>query len=164
MIHSVQHFVSYFAGVRRRTLNYVRAIPADQMDWSPKPGELTCGDLIRHLAAAERMFTTVALGGAWHYRGHDSVGARTLEETIAHLESAHAEATAALAKMSDADLEEPRPSLQGPPAKAWRWLMAMTEHEVHHRSQIATYLALMGVEPPQIYGLKIEDIIALTTT
>ncbi len=54
--------------------------------------------------------------------------------------------------------------LEGPPVKAWRILLAMAEHEVHHRSQLAVYLALMGVEPPQIYGLKIEDIIELTTT
>ena len=164
MISSVQAFINYFASVRRRTLTYVRTIPADQVDWSPKPGELTCGDLVRHVASAERMFTTVALGGAWHDGGHHADGARTLQDAIQHLEQTHSEATAALQKMSDADLDEPRPSLQGPPAKAWRWLMAMVEHEVHHRSQIATYLALMGVEPPQIYGLKIEDIVALTTT
>jgi uncharacterized damage-inducible protein DinB len=40
----------------------------------------------------------------------------------------------------------------------------MVEHEVHHRSQLAAYLTQMGVEPPQIYGLTIEDIVALTTT
>jgi uncharacterized damage-inducible protein DinB len=41
--------------------------------------------------------------------------------------------------------------------------MAMVEHEIHHRSQIAMYLSLMGVPPPHIYGLGVEDVIALAT-
>jgi uncharacterized damage-inducible protein DinB len=41
--------------------------------------------------------------------------------------------------------------------------MAMIEHEIHHRSQLAVYLSLLGVEPPQIYGLGVEDVIALAT-
>jgi uncharacterized damage-inducible protein DinB len=47
--------------------------------------------------------------------------------------------------------------------KTWHLLMAMIEHEVHHRSQLAVYLSLMGVQPPQIYGLKLEEVIALLT-
>ncbi|MGD8402745.1 MAG: hypothetical protein PVJ21_03725 [Anaerolineales bacterium] len=34
------------------------------------------------------------------------------------------------------------------PLKAWRWLMAMTEYEIHHCSQLAAHLSLMGVQPP----------------
>jgi uncharacterized damage-inducible protein DinB len=36
--------------------------------------------------------------------------------------------------------------------------MAMAEHEMHHRGQLSTYLQLKEVEPPQIFGLKIEDV------
>ncbi len=42
--------------------------------------------------------------------------------------------------------------------------MALVEHEVHHHSQLSAYLALMGVPPPQIYGLTIEEIVALAST
>ncbi len=130
MIQSVSAFINYFGSVRRRTLNYVNAVPSDKIDWSPKEGELTCGNIIRHMGSAEKMFSNVSLGRDWHYYGHEQgVGSR-LEDAI----------------------------------KAWRILLAMAEHEVHHRSQLAVYLALMGVEPPQIYGLKIEDIIELSTT
>jgi uncharacterized damage-inducible protein DinB len=38
----------------------------------------------------------------------------------------------------------------------------MTEHEVHHRSQLASYLTWMGVEPPDIFGLGVEDVERLT--
>jgi uncharacterized damage-inducible protein DinB len=37
----------------------------------------------------------------------------------------------------------------------------MVEHEFHHRSQLAVYLILMGVQSPQIFGLGVEEVIAL---
>ncbi len=164
MLQSVGAFIEYFDGIRRRTLNYVQTIPADRFEWSPRAGEMTCGDLVRHIAAAEKMFAGVAVGGEWKYAGHGRALAGDLDAAIAYLDACHAEAMARLRETSDADLSLPRPALKGHPIKAWRWLMAMVEHEVHHRSQLAVYLAQMGVEPPQIYGLKVEEIIAQTTT
>ncbi len=79
------------------------------------------------------------------------------------LRADHAAAMAHLRAMDDAALAEPRPTLDGPPARAWRLLMAMVEHEIHHCSQLAVYLALMGLDPPQIYGLGVEDVIARAT-
>jgi len=164
MISSTTAFIDYFDGIRKRTLNYIRALPPDKMDWSPRVGELTCGDLMRHLAAAEKMFVGVVVTGAWKYVGHDQIIAPTRDAAIAHLGAIHRDALDALRAFDDAQLFEPRPALKGQPVKAWRWLMALVEHEVHHRSQLASYLAMMGVAPPQIYGLTIEDIVALTTT
>lgn len=34
MIHQVDEFIGYFESVRRRTLNYLRVVPADRVDWS----------------------------------------------------------------------------------------------------------------------------------
>ena len=118
---------------------------------------------MRHVAATEKMFVNAAVKGRWEYVGHDRGLASTLDEAIIHLEACHSEAMITLRTLSDAGLYQSRPTLNGPPVKAWRLLMAMVEHEVHHRSQLAVYLALMGVEPPQIYGLGIEDVVALST-
>jgi len=163
MIQSVAAFTKYFDGIRRRTNNYIQAIPGHQVDWSPKAKELTCGDIVRHLAAAEKMFVGAAVNRHWHYLGHDQSLASSLDEVMAHLESCHAEALSALQALNDEDLYQPRPTLNGPPVKAWRLLMAMVEHEVHHRSQLAVYLALLGSTPPQIYGLEIDEVIALSS-
>ena len=66
----------------------------------------------------------------------------------------------------DQGLNEPRhgPKEGGHPVKAWRWLMVMVEHEIHHRSQLAVYLSLMGEQPPHIFGLGVEDLIAISVT
>ncbi|HEV8144460.1 MAG TPA: DinB family protein [Methylomirabilota bacterium] len=42
---------------------------------------------------------------------------------------------------------------------AWRFLMAMVEHEVHHRSQLDSWLALAGTEAPQLYGYRMEEVV-----
>ena len=67
---------------------------------------------------------------------------------------------ARLAGLDDGALASPRRDLDGATVKAWRFLMAMVEHEVHHRSQLDCYLALAGVEPPQIFGRRMEDVLA----
>ena len=50
------------------------------------------------------------------------------------------------------------------PVRAWRLLLAMVEHEVHHRSQLASYLTWMGLEAPDIFGLGVEDVERLTAS
>lgn len=162
MIQSVSAFIDYFGSIRRRTLNYARVIPPEQVEWQPRAGEYTCGDILRHLTAAETMYVGVILDSRWKYPGHERQPEDTLENLLAKMDSAHTEAMTRLRTLPDSELTQPRPSLlpDAPPVKVWRWLMAMTEHEIHHRSQLASYLTLMGVEPPQIYGIGVEELIA----
>lgn len=163
MISSATAFAAYFASIRTRTLSYVWLIPPDQLEWTPAEGEFSCGDIVRHLGAAETMFVGVVATGRWHYHGHARPGNESLEELIARLAEGHDQALATLRALPDATLQEQRPSLEGPPVRAWRWLMALAEHEIHHRSQLSMYLALLGVRPPHIFGLGVEDVIARAT-
>lgn len=71
MISDAGLFADYFAGVRRRTLSAARALPDEAMDWGPRPGEFTAGDILRHLAAAQRMYLSAFRGEGWRYPGHD---------------------------------------------------------------------------------------------
>ena len=166
MIQTAADFIKHFESIRRRTLNYIRVVPLDRLDWSPKEGEFTCADIIRHIIMAEKMFVRVVADGSWKYEGHDADEKQSLDELIAMLEAVHVESMDTLKQLSDRDLNEPRtgPRGEGQPIKAWRWLMVMAEHEVHHRSQLAVYLSLMGVQPPHIFGLGVEDLIALSVT
>jgi len=166
MIQSTTDFIKYFESIRRRTLNYIRVVPPERLSWAPKEGEFTCADIIRHFGLAEAMFVRVAMEGVWHYAGHEAEKEAGLDELIAGLEAVHLESMEKLGRFPDEELKAPRygPKGEGHPLKAWRWLMAMTEHEIHHRSQLAVYLSLMGVQPPHIFGLGVEDLIALSVT
>lgn len=163
MITDIASFSGYFAGIRRRTVGFICTLPPDQVDWAPAPGEFTCGELIRHLGAAEAMFVGAVATGRWHYTGHSGPPGTAVATLLAGLERGHAAALASLGALPDSVLGEARPTLDGPPVKAWRLLMALVEHEIHHRSQLAGYLARLGVTPPHIYGLGVEDVIARAT-
>ena len=42
----------------------------------------------------------------------------------------------------------------------WKWLRSMVEHEAHHRGQIYTYLSILEIPTPPLYGLTAEDVLA----
>ena len=50
----LNEFLDHFDRVRQRTRRVADCIPADQVEWTYKPGAFTLGDLVRHLAVAER--------------------------------------------------------------------------------------------------------------
>ena len=159
MIHSVGDFIRYFEGVRRRTRSVIEQVTPDLLNWRPRPGEFTCGDIVRHLAGAERFFVTKVLEDRWT---SDLDPGPPLDHgaTRAHLDEVHRAELSRLAELPDARLQAPVRDLDGGQVKTWRLLMAMVEHEVHHRSQLDSYLAEAGVEPPQLYGYRMEEVLA----
>ena len=164
MIKDINSFIQYFDGIRRRTLNFAKAIPADRIDWSPHEDAFTCGDILRHLAAVETITIHTVVHDHWQaYPGHEKSLAGDPEEIIQYLETNHVDSMGKLRKLPDAALDLPRPDINGRPVKAWRLLMSVIEHEVHHRSQLASYLEMMGAEPPQIFGLEVDDVAELST-
>ncbi len=50
----IESFLSYFGGVRARTLRVVEALPADELEWRHSDGVFSPGDLAGHIAATER--------------------------------------------------------------------------------------------------------------
>lgn len=163
MIKSVESYIKYLNGIRRRTLTFARAIPADQIEWSPQEDEFSFGDILRHLAAVEKITIYAVVYKRWQaYPGHSPDLAHTLEEIISYLEATHAEAIKLLRALPDSELQQPRTALAGRPLKAWRLLMSIVEHEIHHRSQLASYLTILGVAPPQIFGLEVDDVVAMS--
>ena len=158
MIQSSAAFAEYWQRIHNRTRDVVAAIPPDRLDWRPAEGELSCADIVRHIASARRMNIVSATLGEGLYPGHDERFGATLPELLHYIDASHAEVSNRLAGMRDDDLAEPRMSNQSGPYPAWNILMAMIEHEVHHRGQLAMYLTLLGVEAPALFGLHVEEL------
>jgi uncharacterized damage-inducible protein DinB len=159
VIAGVQEFVAYFDGIRRRTWAAVDRVEPALLDWRPRAGEFTCGEIIRHLAGAERFFVTKVVEDRWT-SDLDPGPTRDLAATRAGLIAVHEIEMARLRAMADEQLQRRLSDLDGGSVRAWRFLMAMIEHEVHHRSQLDCWLAEAQVEPPQLYGYRMEDVVA----
>ena len=156
-IRDLSTFLDYFGKLHQRTMRVVRCIPPDKVDWSFRPGRFTLGDLARHIAAANRyIFAETVQGKPSRYAGCAKELAPTYHEIIAFSEKLHQESAQII---SGIDLNGKCRTPDGASMTTWKWLRAMTEHEIHHRGQIYTYLALLEVPTPPLYGLTSEQVI-----
>lgn len=158
-IQKLDTFLEYVEKVHQRTMRVARCVPPDKMDWSFKEGKFTLGDLLRHIAAIERyMFAETASGKPSRYHGCGKDLADGYENILMFMERMHREAVEIISKMSEADLMGKCSTPEGSPITTWKWLRSMVEHEIHHRGQIYTYLAILGVPTPPLYGLTSEQV------
>lgn len=158
-IRTIQPFLQYFGNVRERTMRVARCVPAEKIDWAYAPGKFTLGDLLRHIAVAERyMWAETVSGRPSRYTRHGKELAESFEEVIALMERLHAESMEIFGKLSDEELLRKCKTPDDAEITKWKWLRLMVEHEIHHRGQIYLYLGILGVPTPPMYGLTSEQV------
>ncbi len=152
-------YLRYFENVRARTARVVACIPPERIDWRPAEGMFSFADLIRHLAATERlMFGENAQCKPSRYPGHGPELADGYDDVMEYFRRIHAETVEIVSKLSAEDLARRCTTPGGTSLLVWKWLRSMIEHEVHHRGQIYLMLRLVGVPTPPLYGLTSEEV------
>jgi uncharacterized damage-inducible protein DinB len=73
-----------------------------------------------------------------------------VEEIVNAFDRSHAELAEEVSKLTPEQVDEQVEAF-GHKMPRRVLLRIMTEHEIHHRGQVFTYLRLAGVEPPNIY-------------
>ena len=158
-IHDMDEFQNYFEKVRERTLRVIRCVPPDKLDWSFREGRFSLGDLIRHIGTTERyIFAEGVQGKPARYPGCGKELADGYENVVAFVEGLHQESMEIFGRLSNNDLNGKCLTPDGKPITVWKWLRAMVEHEIHHRGQLYTYLAILGIPTPPLYGLTSEEV------
>ena len=158
-IRTIQPFLHYFGNVRERTMRVARCIPPDKIDWTYAEGKFTLGDLLRHLAVAERyMWAETVQGNPSRYVVHDKELAGSYADVMALVERLHRESIEIFGKLTDEDLLKKCKTPDDAEITRWKWLRLMVEHEIHHRGQIYLYLGMLGVPTPPLYGLTSEEV------
>jgi uncharacterized damage-inducible protein DinB len=157
-------FLAYHENVRARTLRVVNVIPPEHIEWAPRAGAFTFGDLVRHLGAIERyMFAENVVGRPSRYPGHGRELADGHEAVLAYLERTHRESVEIFRGLGPDDLQRRCTTPGAASIPVWKWLRSMTEHEIHHRGQLYLMLNLLGVPTPPLYGLTSEEVQARST-
>lgn len=152
-------FLDYFTKVHQRTMRVARCAPPDKLDWSFREGAFTLGDLLRHIATMKRqMFLETYQGRPNQYAGCGKDIAPTYQEIMNLMERLQSECVEIVSAQSDDGLTRRCTTPDGASITGWKWLRSMVEHEIHHRGQIYTYLALLGVSSPPLYGLTAEQV------
>jgi uncharacterized damage-inducible protein DinB len=152
-------FADYFERVRERTMRVAAYIPREHIEWTYKPGKYTLGDLLRHLAGIERwMFAENAVLRPSRYPGHGRELADGYDAIFDYMRRLHAESMQIFRSLSDDDLEKKTMTPGGAELRVGKWMRSMIEHEIHHRGALYTYLGILGIETPPLYGLTEEEV------
>ncbi len=142
-----------------------RSIPPDRLDWSFAAGKFTLGDLVRHIAAVNRhMFAETCRGNPSRYAGCGRELANGYDAVMDFAERMHGETMEIVRGLGAEGLTRKCTTPDGASLTVWKWLRLMAEHEIHHRGQIYTYLAMLGVPTPPLYGLTSEQLLERSRT
>jgi uncharacterized damage-inducible protein DinB len=156
---TTEDFLKRFEGVRERTRRVARCIPEDNVEWAPRPGMFTLGDLVRHIAVVERRIWAETVNGRpASYTTHGRELADGRDAVLEFLDRMHTEAVALFRQMAPGMMDEKCMTPGGVAMTTWKWLQLMVEHEIHHRGQIYVYLAQLGVNTPALYGMTSEEV------
>ncbi|MEW5914988.1 MAG: DinB family protein [Gemmatimonadota bacterium] len=158
-IRSIPSFLDYWRNIRGRTRRVVAEIPDEFIEWTPKPGRFTLGDLARHLVTIERfMYAETVRGRPSLYSGCGADLASGRDGVLAFMDKLHNESLAIFGELSDESLQRKCTTPGGTPITTWKWLRAMVEHEAHHRGQIYLLLGLLDVRTTPLFGLTAEEV------
>jgi uncharacterized damage-inducible protein DinB len=159
-ITDISQFIDYYQSVRTRTRRLLPLVPPEQWEWTYQPGKFTIGDLVRHMATIERfLYVETLFGRPSQYTGCGPELANGYEATIAFFDRCHAETLDMLRGLTPEHLQQKCYPLGGQGITVWKWLRLLPEHEIHHRGQLYTYLSMLGIETPPLYGLTSETVI-----
>jgi uncharacterized damage-inducible protein DinB len=158
-------FLRYFERVRQRTRRVAALIPADCIEWTHKPEAFTLGDLVRHIAVAERfIWAETVLNRRTLYVTHGRELADGRDGVLALLDQLHDESMAIFRSLTPDALTGKSATPQGTMVTTWKWLRMMVEHEIHHRGQLYTMLAMIDVPTPPLYGMTSGQVAARAHT
>jgi len=145
----------------RRTLE---RIPEDKPDYKPHEKSMPMGKLARHVATLPKLGTFILTTPSLDLttaKWPDMIFS-SREKLLADFDALAAEARAALAASSDADLAATWKFSYGehvisdvPRSLSFRHLFF--NHLIHHRAQLGVYLRLNDVPVPGVYGPSADE-------
>lgn len=158
-IQDINTFLQYYSKIKARTKRIFPFIPPDKIEWTYQEGKFTIGDLIRHLATIERhMYAENVQLKPSLYRGCGIEFAEGYENVIRFYDTMQEESFDIFRALTNEDLNRKCTTPAGINITTWKWMRAMVEHEIHHRAQIYTYLGMLGISTPPLYGLTSEEV------
>jgi uncharacterized damage-inducible protein DinB len=138
--------VPVWARFNEKLIRLVDYVPEDQMNWSPKPELWNFRGILLHIAAAREGW----LGGLVKLEGEpiDVWGAVRTKEQI---KDAYAHTWKRVERfLGDASKLDASYDDDGTPVTGHWIAFHLLEHDIHHRADIFHYLALLGIETPDV--------------
>ena len=153
-----EYYRQCFAAEKGTFLKVMRAVPPDQIAYTPHPRSTNAGDLLWLLASELEDACTLIDRGEVNYVYRPAPSAA---ESIAAYEQHAAALESRLAAIDDAKWES-KATLLMDGKLLWEttvgdMLFGFLFDAIHHRGQLSSYLRPMGAKVPSIYGPSADD-------
>ena len=143
--------VPIWGRVNDMLIELVDVVPEDRMDWSPKPELWGFRAIFVHLAEAREQWMTRAIAdGEPNTADWTSVREKAAIQDALRRTWARIEPTIADQAKMDATYKD-RWWKEAPPRDGHWVAFHLLEHDIHHRADLLMYLALLGIETPQVW-------------
>lgn len=132
----------------------IRMVPADKLEWRPKPNFMSLSQLIYHLGEGIGNPLRCLVTGEWPFTSPEQITAMKLEnlpscrveEALKKLEEDKAILRECLSGLSEEDFAQRVVSAPwGVQGKMERMAIDFREHFTNHKMQLFTYLKLLGL-------------------
>jgi uncharacterized damage-inducible protein DinB len=146
--------------VRANTIKIAEEIPENKYDFTPAPGTRTVRQLLVHIALSDGLsavhkerrtsFEGVNFPEFVAMMQQEEAKPRSKDEVIALLKQRGEDTASWISSLDDSFLGEAfhQPAGSDPAAKSrFEMIMAMKEHEMHHRAQLMTIQRMLGITP-----------------
>jgi uncharacterized damage-inducible protein DinB len=137
------------------TRRVLAAVPEGKKDYRPDPDARTAFALASHIASSDVWFLNGILKGEFVREGDKKF--RSVEEIVAYYEREFPAALAKIKAMSPDKLAKIIPAFGMFELPAAAYLAFLTNHSIHHRGQLCTYLRPMGSKVPNVYGGSFDE-------
>lgn len=158
----IEHLVAEAQHEATTTRRLLERLPGDQLPWRPHPKASSLGDLATHVATLPAQVSALAMQEGVDVPVQRPTEGQTKAEILERFESALVAMTTTLAGVDDAAAMAPWPVRKDghvlmtlPRVAVLRTFLL--NHLYHHRGQLATYLRMLDVSVPSIYGKSADE-------
>jgi uncharacterized damage-inducible protein DinB len=152
----VMGMLGYFDKVQKVTLKAIKLIPEDKLDFRPCPEVMSIGELVRHIYMNEKVFAEGAKKGVISEDDFKKVAceAKDVAGLIKFAKKVHQSTNRIAKKLTPTQMKKNVKVFWGDQFPAWICFSSVYDEHWHHRGQLFTYLRLLGIKPPDLYGYK----------
>jgi uncharacterized damage-inducible protein DinB len=147
-------------GVEREipvTKKILAAVPDDQLGFTLGEKGRTAKDLMWHTITSDIWFTDGISAGAFAQSESNAAAPATVEEMTSQYENGMAAGMAKVKAMTAEQLAKPISFFGIMDLPAVMYLQFLSNHSIHHRGQLSTYLRAMNAHVPSIYGGSTDE-------
>ena len=143
------------------TRRAIERVPTDKGAWTPHPKSFALGHLTQLVATMPGWITNMATKTELDLAASPGYTLESTETLVARFDKLVAEARAAIAGLTDADVTVPWSLKHGDrvlfTSPRGATIRSTINHLIHHRGQLTVYLRLVDVPVPSIYGPSADE-------